>query len=456
MTERKKALVVGLAKSGLPAVKALFEQGYDVVLNDLKPAEAFEAILPGLEGQYVDVIFGRHPEGIASYALILVSPGVPMDLPFIVAAKAAGVEVIGELELGYRMAKGIFVAITGTNGKTTTTALTGEIFKAASRPALVAGNIGTSVVDCAADSGDDTVWVTEVSSFQLESIQYFHPKIAAILNITPDHLNRHKTMENYTDAKCRIFENSGSQDVIVLNADNPETFALRNRASATGARVTLFSRLGEVQDGAYCDPQSGTLWISDFKKDLKFPLLKASEIFIPGSHNLENALAASAMAYFGGVAPEVIANALKTFQGVEHRIEFVDDIRGVFYYNDSKGTNPDASIKAVEAMTRPTVLIAGGMDKGSEFDGLIEAFGGRVIQMIVLGETAPLLEATAHRLGFDAVSKVRTMEEAVAAAAAAAAEGGAVLLSPACASWDMYENFEKRGEHFKRCVRELR
>lgn len=458
MTGEKRALVVGLAKSGIPAVKALNQIGYAVDLNDLKTAEAFENIMPTLAGCYRNTLFGSHPEieKITSYDLILVSPGVPMDLPFITAAKSAGIEIIGELELGFRLAEGKFFAITGTNGKTTTTALTGEIFKAAGRHTIVAGNIGQSVVELAPNSTNETCWITEVSSFQLETIHAFHPSVSALLNVTPDHLNRHKTMENYIDAKCRIFENAKTEDVILLNADNPETLALTERAAKTGARVVLFSRKEEVEDGVYCDPASGDLILADAKRGLREKVVHHSEIFIPGSHNLENALAAAGIAYFAGIQSEVIAAVLKSFQGVEHRIEFVREVNTVYYYNDSKGTNPDASIKAVEAMTRPTVLIAGGMDKGSTFDELIEAFGGRIVKLIVLGETAAFIEETAQKLGFHEVERVATMDEAVILAAACAPEGGAVLLSPACASWDMYENFEKRGEHFKRCVNELR
>ncbi|SCZ77027.1 UDP-N-acetylmuramoyl-L-alanine--D-glutamate ligase [Acidaminobacter hydrogenoformans] len=456
MTESKRALVVGLAKSGIPAVKALNKMGYAVDLNDLKAEEAFIEILPTLKGCYRETLFGQHPGEVSGYQLILVSPGVPMDLPFVKDAEKAGVEIIGELELGYRLAKGKFYAITGTNGKTTTTALTGEIFKAAGRHTLVAGNIGQSVVDAAEASTEETHWITEVSSFQLESIHSFHPKISAILNVTSDHLNRHKTMGNYIDAKCRIFDNASSGDIIILNADNPETLALKERAAGTGARTILFSRLREVEDGLYCDPNSGALVVKNAENGVREVITHKSEIFIPGSHNLENALAASAIAYFAGISKEVIQSVLKSFQGVEHRIEFVAQIDDVLYYNDSKGTNPDASIKAVEAMTRPTVLIAGGMDKGSTFDELIQAFDGRIVKLVVLGETAPLIEATAGRLGFNAVERVNNMEEAVRSAASSAPAGGAVLLSPACASWDMYENFEKRGEHFKRCVNELR
>lgn len=456
MTEIKRALVVGLAKSGIPAVKALNHMGYVVDLNDLKPEEAFAELLPTLNGSYNEALFGQHPAEVSAYHLILVSPGVPMDLPFIKAAEEAGVEIIGELELGYRLAKGQFFAITGTNGKTTTTALTGEIFKAAGRHTLVAGNIGQSVVDAAPDSAEETCWITEVSSFQLESVKRFHPKISAILNVTPDHLNRHKTMENYINAKCRIFENATEGDIVILNGDNAESLALKARAEKTGARTIVFSRNFEVEDGLYCDPSTGALIVKDARNGVREVIAHQSEIFIPGSHNLENALAASAIAYFAGISTAVIQSVLKAFQGVEHRIEYVGTFNDVMYYNDSKGTNPDASIKAVEAMTRPTVLIAGGMDKGSTFDGLIQAFGKRIVKLIVLGETAPLIEATASRCGYNAVESVKTMEEAVKRAAASAPAGGAVLLSPACASWDMYENFEKRGEHFKRCVRELR
>lgn len=454
MRDQKKALVVGLARSGIPAVKALKRIGYDVVLNDLKPASDFASILPTLEGDYVNVIFGKHPDMTENYDLILVSPGVPLDLPFLISAKAQGIEIIGELELGYRLSKGTFYGITGTNGKTTTTALVGQIFKDAGLDTIVAGNIGESVVGRVLDSTPKTHWITEISSFQLETIHKFHPKISAILNVTPDHLNRHKTMEIYTDMKCRLFENSGKDDLVILNADNPETDALSARVKLTP--VVKFSRLKRVEGGVYVDSHSGCIIVEDFKTNQRVSVIETQKIFIPGNHNLENALAATAIAYYAGISPQIIATALNTFRGVEHRIEFVDEIEGIIFYNDSKGTNPDASVKAVEAMTRPTVLIAGGMDKGSEFDALIRSFGHHVHHMIVLGETAPILIQTAKKHGFETISQVKTMEEAVLQAKAVAKNGWAVLLSPACASWDMYENFEKRGEHFKRCVEELR
>lgn len=454
MTTEKKALVVGLAKSGIPAVKALNTLGYQVDLNDLKPESAFSAILPTLEGNYHQGIFGGHPDSVKQYDRILVSPGVPLDLPFLQEARSEGIEIIGELELGFQLAKGSFYAITGTNGKTTTTALTGEIFKAAGLKTLVAGNIGHSVVDLSDESDEQTHWITEVSSFQLETIKTFHPQVSAILNVTPDHLNRHKTMENYIAAKSRIFENSNSNDVVILNADNHETYEISK--NIRGPRVVLFSRLKLIEDGIYCDPESGDLILCDPVLNRKIQILNRKEIFIPGSHNLENAMAAAAIAYYAGIQVTVIAEVLRSFKGVEHRIEFVDDIRGVLYYNDSKGTNPDASIKAVEAMVRPTILIAGGMDKGSTFDELIEAFDGHVVKMIVFGETAELLLKTAEKSGFSDVVRVHTLDEAVKLACESAAEGWSVLLSPACASWDMYDNFEQRGEHFKRCVRDLR
>jgi UDP-N-acetylmuramoylalanine--D-glutamate ligase len=454
MSDQKKVLVVGIARSGIPAVKALKDLGYSVILNDLKPASAFEHILPSLKDCYDDVIFGKHPTEMKDYDLVLVSPGVPLDLPFLEEAKRLNIEIMGELELGFQLAQGTFYGITGTNGKTTTTALTGQMFMAAGMDTRIAGNIGDSVVGQIAGSTSDTHWITEISSFQLETIHKFHPKISAILNVTPDHLNRHKTMGNYIGMKRRIFENEVAGDIVILNADNAETDALS--ANVSKAQVVRFSRLKRIEGGVYVDHRSGQIVIEDFTNGQKVPVIETGKIFIPGSHNLENALAATAIAYYAGIEPEVIAATLSAFKGVEHRIEFVDEIDGVVFYNDSKGTNPDASIKAVEAMTRPTILIAGGMDKGSEFDSLIESFAGHVVKMIVLGETAPLLKKTAERLGFDEIIRVADMNEAVVKAKSLAKNGWAVLLSPACASWDMYENFEKRGAHFKRCVEELR
>lgn len=449
MYNQKKVLVVGLAKSGIPAVRVLKSLGATVILHDSKTEEQLGELLEALKGQYDGTILGKQPEGDLNIDLMVLSPGVPTDLPFIVEAKEKGVHVIGELELGYTLAQGRFFGITGTNGKTTTTALTGEIFSAAGLKTHVVGNIGVPVVDRAMDSDENTCFITEVSSFQLESIDRFTCEISAILNFTPDHLNRHKTMENYIAAKCRIFENTQPNQKLVLNLDNPGTYELGQ--SLPHKHIVWFSRTSQPQNGVYV--VSGDIVVEAEGKQIY--IMPVDEIFIPGPHNLENVLAAVAISYHAGIEPAVIRSAVKAFKGIAHRVEFVKVHKGVTYFNDSKGTNPDSSIKAVEAMKQPTYLIAGGMDKGSTFDELIKAFNGRILELVVFGETATILEQTAIKHGFDAVKVVTNLDEAVSYCSQKAREGQTVLLSPACASWDMYPSFEVRGDHFKRLVHAL-
>lgn len=451
MFSGQRILVVGLAKSGIPAVKALKSQGAYVILHDAKPEEQFSELLSQLTGLYDEKTIGKLPENIGDLDGMVLSPGVPTDLGFIQEARALGIRIMGELELGYLLAKGHFFGITGTNGKTTTTALTGEIFKASGRQTHVVGNIGLPVVEMAADSDDETCFITEVSSFQLESISTFKCEIAALLNLTPDHLNRHKTMENYIAAKCRIFENHDGNSILVLNYDNDLTRTL-NTNDYKG-HVVFFSREEVINKGVYVD--TGKIVVHDFRSLEKVYIMDAEDIFIPGAHNLENVLAAVAISYYGGIAVEVIAQTIKAFKGIEHRVEFVKTLNGVTFFNDSKGTNPDSSIKAVEAMKQPTYLIAGGMDKGSSFDELIDAFGTTVKHMVVFGETAEILIQTAREHHFEGVTRVNDLEEAVNLCYKMAQSGETVLLSPACASWDMYPSFEVRGDHFKACVREL-
>ncbi len=451
MFSGQRVLVVGLAKSGIPAVKALKSQGAYVILHDAKPIEQFTELLEQLAGLYDETSIGHLPENTGTLDCIVLSPGVPTDLPFTQEARNAGVRIIGELELGYLLAKGHFYGITGTNGKTTTTALTGEIFKAGKKETYVVGNIGLPVVQVAAESSEDACFITEVSSFQLETIEQFKCDIAAILNLTPDHLNRHKTMENYIDAKCRIFENNDANSILILNYDNPLTREISKREFK--GQVIGFSRLEKLDKGVYVD--AGKIVVHDFRIDQVVTIMNVEDIFIPGSHNLENVLAAVAISYYAGISTEIIAQSIKAFKGIEHRVEFVKILNGVTYFNDSKGTNPDSSIKAVEAMKQPTYLIAGGMDKGSTFDELIDVFGTTVKHMVVFGETADLLMKTAHAHNFLAVTRVNNLEEAVNLCYQMAKSGETVLLSPACASWDMYPSFEVRGDHFKACVNAL-
>lgn len=451
MFSGQRVLVVGLAKSGIPAVRALKSQGAFVILHDAKPLEQFAELLDKLKGLYDETCIGKPPENISQLDCIVLSPGVPTDLNFIQEARTAGVRIIGELELGYLLAKGHFYGITGTNGKTTTTALTGEIFKAGKKETYVVGNIGLPVVEVAPKSSEATCFVTEVSSFQLETIEQFKCDISAILNLTPDHLNRHKTMENYIDAKCRIFENNDSDSILILNYDNLLTREVGKRSFK--GQVVYFSRLEKMGNGIYVE--EGKIYLQDYKKGEVIFIMDVDDIFIPGTHNLENVLAAISISYYAGIPKEVIGQTIKDFKGIEHRVEFVKILKGVTFFNDSKGTNPDSSIKAVEAMKQPTYLIAGGMDKGSTFDELIEVFGTTVKHMVVFGETAQLLLETAKAHNFEAVTKVNDLEEAVKLCYKMAKEGETVLLSPACASWDMYPSFEVRGDHFKACVNGL-
>jgi UDP-N-acetylmuramoylalanine--D-glutamate ligase len=446
----KSVLVVGLATSGIPTVNTLIEQGAKVTVNDVKNEEQLHEIIDLLGKDGVDYILGRHPEDVSQFDFIVLSPGVPTDLPFILKAKGNGIPVIGELELAYRLCQGRFVAITGTNGKTTTTALTGEIFKNAQKETYVVGNIGVAAVSKALEASKEAMMVTEVSSFQLESIVAFKPYIAAILNITPDHLNRHKTMENYIDTKANIFKNQEATDYIVLNADNEETYAL---AGQMKSEIIFFSRRQYFDQGAFVVDDN--IVVKKKGKD-HVVVCNAKELNIPGNHNLENALAATAIAFWAGIDIQTIASTLKAFKGVEHRTEVVGEIQGIRFINDSKGTNPDASIAAIKGMETPIILIGGGMDKGSEFDELIQAFEGKVKHMVLLGETADKMRVTGEKLGFNSYTIVSSMDEAVAQAYKLASKGDTVLLSPACASWDMYKSYEHRGKHFKECVESLR
>ncbi|MBM7583306.1 UDP-N-acetylmuramoylalanine--D-glutamate ligase [Caldicoprobacter guelmensis] len=446
----KAVLVVGLARSGIAATKVLKSLGARVIANDIKRREELGDSILELETLDVELCLGCTPDDLVEKVdLIVISPSVPIDSPFIQKAQRLGREVISELELAYRLCRAPVIAITGTNGKTTTVTLTGEMLKKAGFNAYVLGNIGVPFVSKALGMDEDDIAVVEVSSFQLEAVRHFHPHVAAILNITPDHLNRHKTMENYIAAKARIFENCTPNDWVVLNADNEAAARL---ATQVRGQVLFFSRLKQLSKGAWVEGGKVVLDIGQGKEEV----CGVEDIFIPGAHNLENALAAALMARVMGATAQDIAVTLKTFKGVEHRIEYVDTIRGVKFYNDSKGTNPDASIKAIQAMKGPTVLIAGGMDKGSSFDEFIDAFGKTVTHMVVLGETADKLIRTAKEKGFEEVYRVNTVEESVRKAFSLASPGYNVLFSPACASWDMFKDYEERGRVFKSAVRALK
>ena len=445
----KKVLLVGLAKTGISTIKCLAKYGADITVNDIKTEDQLEEIIAEIKDiDGIKYILGHHPENISDIDMVVVSPGVPLDLPFIKKVIEENKELIGEVELAYQLAKKpYFVGITGTNGKTTTTSLTGEIFEKAGKETYVVGNIGNPVIDAVQAANEGASFVTELSSFQLESIKDFRPSVSAVLNITEDHMNRHHTMENYIDAKARVFMNQDKENFCVLNYDDELTRALAEKCNAN---VVFFSRLEKLEKGIYVE--NGDIIIDI---DEKNNLMKVCELSLPGGHNLENCMAAAAMAYVSGIDIEVIREVLKTFKAVEHRLEFVKEVEGVKYVNDSKGTNPDSTIKAVQAYENPIILIAGGYDKGSTYDELLEIAKKNVKTLVLLGQTADKIEEAARRIGFTDIHRVEDMKEAVKTCHDIAKEGDIVLLSPACASWGMYKNFEVRGKDFKDNVNNL-
>ena len=451
----KKVLVFGSGISGESACRLLLREGAEVVLYDgddrLDREEILAKISPE-EGQNVEILLGeltgQQLEGLLDeLSLVVMSPGVPTDLPIVEQMRAHGLPIWGEIELAYVFGRGDVLAITGTNGKTTTTALLGEIMKNYKDSVFVVGNIGNPYTSAAWETTEESVVVAEISSFQLETIHTFHPKVSAILNITPDHLNRHHTMQAYIEAKERIAENQTAEDVCVLNYEDEETRAFGEK---TGAQVLYFSSRRKLKKGVYLE--DGNI-ICDI--DEKIPVCSVDELNILGTHNHENAMAAVAMAYAYGTPMEIIRKTLKEFQGVAHRIEFVAEKNGVAYYNDSKGTNPDAAIRGIQAMNRPTVLIGGGYDKESSYDEWIQAFDGKVKKLVLLGATREKIAQTARRLGFNEIEMADTFEEAFAKCVECAQPGDAVLLSPACASWGMFKNYEERGDKFKELVNQL-
>jgi len=446
----KRILVAGLGKSGLAVVDSLLSGGIRAAVYDAKrPEDIGSERLHMLKKNGVDCYFGGFPGPFEKFDMIVLSPGIPPEMEFFRNAGQNGCEVIGELEFAFRTGRGKYAAITGTNGKTTTTALVGEIFKNAGLDAHVAGNIGIAASSVCRKARDDSWLITEVSSFQLETIKYFRPCISAVLNITPDHLDRHKTMERYIEAKSRILINQGESDYFIVNHDDGKAYGL---APCSAAKVVPFSRVTELGFGAFLN--NGIIAVRDEGGKLT-EFCRACDLLIPGAHNIENALAATAISYFAGICPAVIAGTLKAFRGVEHRLEFAGETGGVRFVNDSKATNPDAAIKGVCAIEGNIILIAGGYDKSSNYDEFIEAFGDRVKYMALLGATAYAIKEAAERKGFTNCVVLKNMEECVNKAFELAEPGDTVLLSPACASWDMYGSFEERGNHFKNCVTRL-
>lgn len=446
----QKILVAGSAKSGLAAAEMILKTGNEVILYDSNEELQEEELLKGFEGENKPLILlGQlRKEDLKDVSLCVISPGIPLDAPFVEVIKKAGLPLWSEIQLAYHYAKGRLAAITGTNGKTTTTALTGEILKAFYESVFVVGNIGTPYTLEALNTTKDSVTVAEISSFQLETITDFKPDVSAILNITPDHLNRHKTMECYIEVKESIASNQTEKDCCVLNYDDP---VLREFGKGCRPRVIFFSSRQSIPEG-YC--MDGDLIIRNHNGE-RTEIVNIHELKLLGRHNYENVMAAVAISAEMGVPMETIQRVIREFKAVEHRIEFVAEKAGVRYYNDSKGTNPDAAIQAIKAMPGPTILIAGGYDKNSEYDEWIEAFDGKVKYMVLLGQTREKIAECAAKHGFTNIMYAEDMQEAVSVCASYANSGDYVLLSPACASWGMFKNYEERGRIFKECVHSL-
>jgi len=446
----KKVLVVGLGKSGLAAALFLRHRGAQVTVSDVRSAEALAKEIPALIEEGIMVEAGGH--GLLTFRrqdLIVVSPGVPLDTPELVQVKSFGRQVIGELELAAHFLKGRMLAVTGSNGKTTTTTLLGEILDQAGLPTLVGGNIGVPVVSLIDSSTDETWSVLEVSSFQLESTEQFRPAIAVILNITPDHLDRHGSFENYCAAKERIFARQTAEDCLVLNADNPPCIAAASRAASS---VYWFSVEHPVEQGAWLE-QGYVAYRSAANAETE-KVMPLSGIHLKGAHNVENVLAAVAAARLAGVSASVIRNAIEKFHAVEHRLEYVTTRNGVEYYNDSKATNVDATSKAVAAFSGGIHLILGGKDKGFPYTVLAPLLRERVRAVYTIGVAAAKIESDLR--GVVPIHSCANLDKAVQTAASAARPGEIVLLAPACSSFDQFESYEHRGRVFKQLVKDLR
>ncbi len=451
--ENKKVLVVGMARSGIAAVQLLRANGAVVTVNDSKTEEQLGDSLAVLEGLQIERRFGCGAmELLEGQDVLVISPGIPDTAPFVVKAKEMGIYVIGELELAFQLSRGTLIAVSGTNGKTTTVSLLGEIFRNAGKMTHVVGNIGYPYSLAALVSKRDDVVVCEVSSFQMETADTFRPHVALLTNITEDHLNRHGTMEVYTAMKMRMFRKQGAEDYAIFNADDP---GLKGLSRQVNGKVLKFSRKRELKEGAFVRDGCIVVRLNGEEKTV----CSVREVRIPGPHNLENALGAVCAAAAMNVPVPVIRSSLKTFKGVEHRIESVRVLEGVEYFNDSKGTNVDSTIKAVQTMTKPTVIILGGYDKHTSFDPLSEEIVRHpdvIKEAVVLGATGDQIEESLRKNGYEHITRVGSMQEAVDTSRALAGEGWNVLLSPACASFDMFKDYEERGRVFKKMVMDLK
>ena len=454
----RRVIVVGTGKSGIGSAVLLEKNGALPVLydqNDKTDKEAVKAVLREKLGKETkaEVYTGDFPKALVENAVLTVlSPGVPVDADFVVYMKEHGMHVWGEIELAYHFAKGSVIAITGTNGKTTTTSLVGQIMQAHYDSVYIVGNIGNPYTDAAPLMREDTVSVAEISSFQLETIEEFHPRVSAILNISPDHLTRHHTMENYVAAKEAVTINQTQEDYCILNYENEYT---RNFGDRCPAKVVYFSSAQRLENGLYYENEDIYLAVEGVPQRL---LNVKTDMNLVGVCNIENVMAAIGISMSAGVPMETIVAAVKRFVAVEHRIEYVATKKGVVYYNDSKATNTDAAIQGIKAMDRPTILIGGGYDKDSTYDDWIRCFDGKVKKLVLIGQTREKIAACAVRCGFpkEDILFEDTFEAALEACVREAAAGDAVLLSPACASWGMFPNYEVRGTQFKEYVMNLK
>lgn len=446
----KRVLVFGSGKSGIGAAELLGQVGACPVLYDGNPDLDKEAVLHKTASiKETDIYAGGLPEEVQkSLDLAVLSPGVPTDLPLVKSFYEQGLPVWGEVELAFCTGKGRVLAITGTNGKTTTTALLGKIMEDAEDSVFVVGNIGTPYTSKALEMTEDSVTVAEISSFQLETIEKFAPCVSAILNITEDHLNRHHTMEEYIRVKELIVKNQKPEDVCVLNYEDP---VLREFGKNIVPQTVYFSSERRLEKGIFLE--DGQIILKT--EDQEISLVKTDDLKLLGKHNFENVMAAAAMAYYAGVSVESIRKSICEFTAVEHRIEYVTEKNGVVYYNDSKGTNPDAAIKGIQAMNRPTWLIGGGYDKGSSYDEWLNSFDGKVRSLVLIGQTKEKIREAAERLGVCSCILCEDLQEAVKICSEKAQPGEAVLLSPACASWGQFDNYEQRGDCFKEYVKNL-
>lgn len=446
----KKVLVFGSGKSGTGAADLLGQVGACPVIYDGNPEIDKEAVVHKISHvKNVEVYAGELPEEVRkSLDLVVLSPGVPTDLPLVRSFYGQRLPVWGEVELAYRTGKGRVLAITGTNGKTTTTALLGKIMSDAEDSVFVVGNIGTPYTSKALEMKETSVTVAEISSFQLETIDRFAPEVSAILNITEDHLNRHHTMEEYIRVKELIIKNQKPENYCVLNYEDE---VLREFGRDIVPETVYFSSVRKLEKGIYLD--NGVIVLKTEKEEI--PVVRTDELKLLGQHNFENVMAAVAMAYYAGVPMDSIRKSICEFTAVEHRIEYVTEKNGVVYYNDSKGTNPDAAIKGIQAMNRPTLLIGGGYDKGSSYDEWLNSFDGKVKYLVLIGQTKEKIRDAAERLGVCPCILCEDLEEAVKVCAEKAEPGEAVLLSPACASWGQFDNYEQRGDMFKEYVKKL-